>query len=252
LAVRDSADLFPEQSGALVELVNSPGAALENCELQALHAIGVVVTGLKFTLQLSNSAFLGRSFVRAEIEQTNSSQLLVERCTIAAQTFVAPTKRSHDDGSILVLNVRSCLLDVGTVVTIPPTLRASVNLTENWEWRGAGNLYSVHDGFLRTRTPRANDLTSLADWRKFWSVEEPGSIESRVVFAALPLTSEGVTNFHAAQLASTTSSTLPSPAGAPFSEVGPGPVYHTWHRSPAYTQWLGRISAMLDAAPQSR
>ena len=238
-AVRDSSGLMPDQSSTALDLQHSDGATLRHCELQALHAVGVNVTGAKFQVQLSNCVFLGRSFFRAEIEEANTSRLAVDRCLIAAQTFIAPTKRSRDDGSHLVISVQQSVLDVSTVITIPPALRSSINLTNNWEWRGAGNTYSVHEAFLNSRTPRSYDVTSLAEWRRFWPAEETDSIEQRLEFPALPLSNEVITDFRASQL----QPHPPARHGCALALVGPGDAFARWRHSPEYPHHF-------DAAPR--
>lgn len=120
-------------------------------------------------------------------------------------------------------------------------------------WRGQRNLYPTGinlfacDAGPHTPLQPSRDFKSLAVWKEFWGSSEAGSLQGRPRFqggdlrAKSALTPELITpdDFRlrpdsAGYRAGKDGKDL----GADVDQVGPGPAYERWKKTPAYQQWL--------------
>lgn len=237
-AVRDGSTVRPDASSAAVRLANVTEARVQHCEILALHSLGVDCPGEPPQFVLTNSVFLGRSLVRIGPPATNTCSVGIYQSTVAAQTIIAPGKALPEGSGLIAFNLHRNLIDVGTAVTIPPTVRDTLDVKSLWRWTGSSNVYDVQEAFLRSKRPRVGDVQSLAAWRQYWPTEEAASLAVAINFPKLPQTPGSITNFNALQFGQTASTA----GGAMVNLIGPGTAYH---RAGSMADWESVVGQLL-------
>ena len=253
-----------------VTATHSPVCVFRNCEFQSLegnqggqHPPGARVS-FDNCLLWATWGGIGLNYDPA----LQDIAIQVERSTIVtgleAFRLSLPNPLSGSDSpqglQPIRLEVSGCLIDtVNTLgfaqsrdkTAVLKPAEAEATLLRLFRWRGERNLFAPGSTSVRWTIDGKGEPpygpTSLADWKRFWGVEETGSLEGRVRFQGGDLRARTAADL---DLLRPDDFRLnpDSPGfkagkdgkdlGADVDLVGPGPAYERWKKTPEYQQWL--------------
>jgi hypothetical protein len=211
-----------------------------------------------------NAEHLGRWDVPEATVRLAGNTFLTESSSLSFALWVAKApdlSAANEHAKLLSLETSGNVFDTSYVVfhlqqeppgKILPLGEAEPALARMIGWKGEGNLYAANGMYLAlgiardVRQPK-KPITSLADWKEFWSSDETDSSEGRVRYQGGDLL---------ARLQQAPNTLTPddfrlrpdsagyragpdgNDLGADIDLVGPGEAYDRWKKTPEYQVWL--------------